>query len=118
MGKLESTWDYAAIYKNLTSNLTAKVADDSFHDITKNPNWRSKLAQFAGGQVATPCEPDDDAETGNSKRSYSRRSDGGGRGIEQPWEWMALKPCTDKAEENEEDWENEEKTMKQKAERR
>ena len=57
--------------------MTAKVAYDSFHNITEELNRRSKLAQFAGGQVVAPYESDDDAETGNSKRSCSRQIDGG-----------------------------------------
>lgn len=53
------------------------VANDSFHNVIEETNRWGRLMQFAGGQVATPCEPYDGAKIGNSKRICSRKINGG-----------------------------------------
>ena len=47
--------------------MTATVDEDSFHDVIEKLNQRSRLAPSTGGHVATPCEPDDDAEQGTPR---------------------------------------------------
>lgn len=42
MGKPDLTGDSAAMYKDLRSNLTAEVGDESFSNVTKELNQRGK----------------------------------------------------------------------------